>query len=257
MTIHFFKYHGTGNDFIMIDDREQTFPISTKLIESLCNRRFGIGADGLILIQPHEELDFTMVYFNSDGKQSTMCGNGGRCALRFAKELGMIGEHASFMAIDGVHEGKISSDGMIHLKMADTALANESKGAWFIDTGSPHHIQQAPNVQQVPVQEAGRDKRNAYGKDGANINFVTVRDYGLDVRTYERGVEDETLSCGTGVTAAALTAYQLGWIKSEHTEVNTPGGRLKVTFQKDDTGFSNIWLIGSAVFVYKGEVETA
>jgi diaminopimelate epimerase len=223
-TVTFYKYHGTGNDFIMIDDRAFTFPISTKKIAALCHRRFGIGADGLILIQPHDEADFNMVYFNSDGNQSTMCGNGGRCAVRFAKDLGMINGKTTFRAIDGIHDGLIAEDGRVHLKMGDTKLVEESKGAWFIDTGSPHHVQQEPNVQQVPVVEAGRAKRMAYGNEGANVNFVSVKADELEVRTYERGVEDETLSCGTGVTAAALTAHQLGWvdsneIKGQHPEV--------------------------------------
>jgi diaminopimelate epimerase len=256
-TVQFFKYHGTGNDFIMIDDREETFPISRDRIAALCHRHYGIGADGLILIQPDQTVDFKMVYFNSDGRQSTMCGNGGRCAMRFAQELAMIDSEATFRAIDGLHEGLISDDGLIHLKMGDTPLAKESKGAWFMDTGSPHHVQQEPNVQQVPVAEAGRAKRLAYGKDGANVNFVSVKGDQLDVRTYERGVEDETLSCGTGVTAAALTAHQLGWVKNRNVRVNTPGGELEVRFQQHRDGFSDVWLIGPAAFVFKGEIELA
>ncbi len=241
----------------MIDDRSISFPISTEKIAALCNRRFGIGADGLILIQPDNDADFKMVYFNSDGNQSSMCGNGGRCAVRFAKDLGMIDGKTTFRAIDGMHDGSIAEDGQVHLKMGNTKLAEESKGAWFIDTGSPHHVQQEPNVQQVPVAEAGKAKRLAYGEEGANVNFVSVKQDCLDVRTYERGVEDETLSCGTGVTAAALTAYQLGWITTDKAKVTTPGGNLEVHFQQHENGFSDVWLIGPATFVYKGEIDLA
>lgn len=252
----FYKYHGTGNDFILIDDRAVSFPINTQHIAFLCHRRFGIGADGLILIQPSAEGDFKMVYFNSDGNQSTMCGNGGRCAIKFAHDRGMISDKCTFLAIDGMHEGYIEADGTVHLKMIDTADAVPSKGAWYMNTGSPHHVAQVDDIETVPVQDAGRTLRKSYGDEGCNINFVEVGESGLVVRTYERGVEDETLSCGTGVTASALTAYQLGWVKAKEIPVRTPGGELRVQFEHSLKGFENVWLIGPAVYVFTGEFST-
>ena len=251
----FYKYHGTGNDFIMVDDRAVSFEVTTERVAALCHRRFGIGADGLILIQPSSEGDFKMVYFNSDANQSTMCGNGGRCAIKFAQHIGMIENHCTFMAIDGLHEGFIADDGIIHLRMIDVADAVPSNGAWFMDTGSPHHVAKVEHVENVPVFEAGRKLRKSYGDEGSNINFVEVDNGSLNVRTYERGVEDETLSCGTGVTASALTAYQLGWVKSNEVAVKTPGGNLRVQFNHTPKGFENVWLIGPAVFVFQGEIE--
>jgi diaminopimelate epimerase len=251
----FFKYHGTGNDFIMVDDRAVSFPVTLERIAHLCHRRFGIGADGLILIQPSAEGDFTMVYFNSDGNQSTMCGNGGRCAIKFAHDIGLIADKCSFMAIDGLHEGFIEANGTVHLRMIDTTEAVPSKGAWFINTGSPHHVTQVNEVENVAVDGDGRTLRESYGQHGSNINFVEVTDAGLHVRTYERGVEAETLSCGTGVTASALTAYQLGWVKNTEVAVKTPGGSLRVHFNHTQKGFENVWLIGPAVFVFTGEID--
>lgn len=254
MTSTFYKYHGTGNDFIMIDDRSKTFPVSQDYIARLCHRRFGIGADGLILLQHADNVDFRMVYFNADGNESSMCGNGGRCTVKFARDIGLIGNRCSFVAIDGLHEGIITDDGQVHLRMGDTQAASNSHEAWFMDTGSPHHVQRVDDVDVVPVNEQGRKMRNAYGREGSNVNFVEVEVSSLKVRTYERGVEDETLSCGTGVTASALTAYQLGWLKSTAIPVKTPGGNLEVRFEPNGNGFSNVWLIGPAVYVYHGEI---
>jgi len=254
MTSTFYKYHGTGNDFIMIDDRSKTFPVSQDYIARLCHRRFGIGADGLILLQSADNVDFRMVYFNADGNQSTMCGNGGRCTIKFARDIGLITNKCAFIAIDGLHEGFIDDNGMVHLKMTDVKKAVPSKSAWFIDTGSPHHVQRVEQVAVLPVQEEGKTIRNAYGAAGSNVNFVEVEKDALYVRTYERGVEDETLSCGTGVTASALTAYQLGWLKQNIIPVKTPGGNLEVRFESNGSGFENVWLIGPAVYVYHGQI---
>ena len=254
MTSTFYKYHGTGNDFIMIDDRSKTFPVFQEYISRLCHRSFGIGADGLILLQHADDVDFRMVYFNADGNESTMCGNGGRCTIKFARDIGLIGNRCSFIAIDGRHEGFINDDGLVHLKMGDSQSARSSHDAWFMDTGSPHHVERVEAVDAVAVFEKGRSTRNAYGQAGSNVNFVEVEETGLKVRTYERGVEDETLSCGTGVTASALTAYQLGWLNKTAIPVKTPGGNLEVRFEPTPNGFSNVWLIGPAVYVYHGEI---
>jgi diaminopimelate epimerase len=196
-----------------------------------------------------------MVYFNSDGNQSTMCGNGGRCSIRFAHDLGMITQKTPFRAIDGLHEGAIAEDGRIHLKMIDTELAIDKEDGYFINTGSPHHIAQVNAVKNVNVFKEGKEIRWAYGEEGTNVNFVEVEENGLHMRTYERGVEDETLSCGTGVTAAALTAFQKGWITTTHIPVRTKGGNLEVRFAETETGFKNVWLIGPTAFVFKGEIE--
>ncbi len=252
----FSKYQGTGNDFVMIDNRENNFNKNPEYIAKLCDRRFGIGADGLILVQnAAAEANFTMVYFNADGHESTMCGNGGRCAILFAHNIGLIKSRCTFMAIDGLHEGYIDQNGLVHLKMSDAAQAKAANGAWFIDTGSPHHVQKVAELSRVAVQQEGRDIRNTYGKAGSNVNFVEVAENTLHVRTYERGVEAETLSCGTGVTAAALTAYQQGWLSVNKIPVATPGGNLEVRFKQTENGFSDIWLSGPATHVFNGELE--
>ncbi len=255
MTFTFYKYHGTGNDFVLIDDREERFPISTKTIESLCHRRFGIGADGLILLQNASGADFKMVYFNADGNQSTMCGNGGRCIVKFAHNLGLIQNRASFFAIDGIHEATVLADEIISLKMSDTGKAYDSHAALFLNTGSPHHVAKVAAVADVDVFAEGRKKRNEYGPEGANVNFVEVLNDEIFVRTYERGVENETFSCGTGVTAAALVAHQMGWVNAEKIPIRTPGGRLEVSFTPAKNGYENVWLTGPATFVFKGEID--
>jgi diaminopimelate epimerase len=255
MNFTFNKYHGTGNDFVLIDNRDEQFSASTEQIANICHRRFGIGADGLILLQNSTEADFKMVYFNSDGNQSTMCGNGGRCIAKFAHDLGIINQEASFMAIDGRHEAKITTQGIVSLKMGDTEKARQSHGAWFLDTGSPHHIAPVDEVAKTNVVKTGRELRNTYGAEGANVNFVEVNQAELHVRTYERGVEDETYSCGTGVTAAALVAHQLGWIAGKSVAIHTLGGDLKVSFSPSANGYQNVWLTGPATFVFKGELS--
>lgn len=253
MPLPFFKYQGTGNDFIMIDNRDNiVFKNDTKLIKQLCDRKFGIGADGLILLENHPELDFTMIYYNADGT-SSMCGNGGRCVVAFANQLGIIKSKAHFEAIDGPHEAHIK-DGQVHLKMNDVDTVIEKDNFIFINTGSPHHIELRGELNTIDVKtEGGRIRYSSlYGQSGSNVNFVSPQDNTFNVRTYERGVEDETLSCGTGVTAVALAMHNLGKTDQNTVQINTMGGRLNVSFKKTDLGYTDIYLIGAAKFVFTG-----
>lgn len=254
MELPFYKYQGTGNDFILIDNRLLQFPKNnTKLVARLCDRKFGIGADGLILLEEHPTADFKMVYYNADGNISSMCGNGGRCITHFANFLGMMDGAATFEAIDGLHETKIEN-GLVHLKMNAVAEIQKEKEFVFLDTGSPHHVQLVENLKTFDVFTNGRNIRNNhYGKAGANVNFVEeLSENKFAVRTYERGVEDETLSCGTGVTAVALAMHAIGKATSEKVTLQQPGGVLQITFSKTQAGYENIFLIGPATQVFKG-----
>ncbi len=254
----FYKYQGTGNDFVLIDNRHNIFDKNnTKLIAQLCDRRFGIGADGLILLESHPEVDFKMVYFNADGNQSSMCGNGGRCISAFAKFLGMIQFEATFEAIDGLHHSIIDRD-LVKLQMQDVNHIEAFEDHVLLDTGSPHFVQLRQQLDKLDVKKEGariRYNKN-YFEDGINVNFVDkIGDDNYAVRTYERGVEDETLSCGTGVTAVALAMHYMGEAKENHIELKTEGGNLQVTFVKEGGIYKNIWLTGPAKMVYKGEFE--
>lgn len=260
MKLNFYKYQGTGNDFVMIDNRRHVISKnSTNLIKRLCDRKFGIGADGLILLEAPEVSgeDFKMVYFNADGRESSMCGNGGRCIVAFARFLGIIEDKASFTAIDGHHDAVISED-EVGLKMADVSDVSETELAVFLNTGSPHHIVFTEDLDELDIKTLGSRIRYSdlySGRGGTNVNFVQARgDLGFKVRTYERGVEDETLSCGTGVTAVALAAYVTGRSLDQTIHLQTPGGELSVSFEKADKGFKNIWLHGPAKQVFKGEI---
>lgn len=255
---HFYKYQGTGNDFVMIDNRRLGFSKNdTKLIAHLCDRKFGIGADGLILLENHPSLDFKMVYFNADGQESTMCGNGGRCLVRFAEFLDIIKNSATFEAIDGLHHAQVIDETFISLQMSDVSDLRKEQGYVFANTGSPHHVQLTENLAALDVFKEGKLLRNdVYGSEGANINFVEIKnDHTFKVRTYERGVEDETLSCGTGVTAVALAMYSTCKTTSQEVTLETPGGDLKVSFEPQDNGYKNIWLTGPALQVFKGTIE--
>jgi diaminopimelate epimerase len=253
--IEFYKYQGTGNDFVMIDDRSEFFDLRAhELIARLCHRKFGIGADGLILIRNHSEADFEMIYYNSDGHRTTLCGNGSRCAVQFANQLGIVSGACTFMTVEGILDGKIENN-EIHIKMPDVKEAEIYPDHYFLNTGSPHHICHVRHVQNYDVFHEGRKIRNGapYFKKGTNVNFVeAISKSEIFVRTYERGVEDETLSCGTGVVAAALVQGLEG--ASSPVKVITLGGNLQISFEKDENrGFRNIYLIGPAVYVYKGE----
>ena len=254
--ISFFKYQGTGNDFVMVDDRLAHWDLGNLgLIRALCDRKFGIGADGLILIRSHADYDFEMIYFNADGSQS-FCGNGARCAVAFAHFLGIISLHTQFLAIDGPHEARIAR-GEVSLKMAKVSHISESLGDAFVHTGSPHHVRWVEDLEDYPVLEQGQLLRHdpCYAPGGSNVNFVEkISDNEIFVRTFERGVENETLSCGTGVTAAALVCGALTQQKS--IQIRTLGGNLRVTFEGNaEEGFDNIWLIGPAQQVYAGQIQ--
>ena len=254
--IQFSKYQGTGNDFVLIDNRSNHFPKDNQsLVARLCDRKFGIGADGLILIEHHDTQDFSMVYYNADGAESTMCGNGGRCLVAFAQQLNMINHSGSFMAVDGVHHAVIEDD-QVKLQMKDVSDVQVVNGAYFLDTGSPHHVAIVDAVLDLNVPEVGASIRyGQYGTQGANVNFVTPnQDGSFFVRTYERGVEDETLSCGTGVTAVAIAMHYAQ--KTEHTaiDVQTPGGSLQVSFEPSAQGYEKIFLTGGAVHVFDGSI---
>jgi diaminopimelate epimerase len=259
MKIEFYKYQGTGNDFVILDNRDNKYnTLSEKQIKHICDRRFGIGADGLMLLTTKQGFDFEMIYFNADGNQSSMCGNGGRCLVKFAYNMGIHKSTYHFIAIDGEHFADIGIDHAIRLQMQNVTKVEEHSTYAILNTGSPHFIKFATNVKDIDVVETGREIRysNAFKEQGINVNFVeSVDEDSIFVRTYERGVEDETMSCGTGVTAAALVSAhnEKGF---NRVEVQTPGGHLSVEFEKnDDNNFENIWLCGPAEFVYKGEIE--
>lgn len=253
----FHKYQGAGNDFIMIDDRKKEFPIEQKTIEHLCDRRFGIGADGLILLQEESDDKFKMIYFNSDGNESTMCGNGGRCFVQFLKDLDLIQNSTNFSAIDGEHYAEVGEN-FIKLQMRDVDFIKKGNDFFFLNTGSPHHIIFTDDANSINVKEKGAEIRySELYPEGTNVNFVQkLTPNRLFVRTYERGVEDETYSCGTGVTAAALAyAFSSDDLNSNEVYIKTLGGNLIVNFEKDDNGFKSIFLTGPADFVYKGKIK--
>ena len=239
----------------MIDDRERSFDESRlDLIKLWCDRNFGVGADGVILIRDHLQFDFEMLYFNPDGSQS-LCGNGSRCAVKFANTLGLVDSDCKFLAVDGPHYARMEA-GLIFIKMLDVESLSNLEHDYFVDTGSPHHVRMVSQVSSIDVIQEGRNIRNSqkYQPNGANVNFVEPMDRGVFVRTYERGVEDETLSCGTGVTAAALVMESKGFVSP--VKISTKGGELEVSFEKQPDGsFTEVYLSGPAIKVYEGVLD--
>lgn len=263
MKIDFYKYHGAGNDFIIIDNRPFAWVPDPETVALLCNRHFGIGADGLMLLSEKMEFDFGMTYFNADGRESTMCGNGGRCIAAFAHTLGITGDSMRFHAIDGEHhavflpkEGN-TNEHQIQLRMVNPSRVTNYSDGFLVDTGSPHWVIIVPNVSEIRVSELGRKLRNdpRFLPDGVNVDFVEILNDCLRVRTYERGVEDETLSCGTGVTAASLVAATLDPENPGRYRIITQGGELNVRFTRTGSRFCDVWLEGPAAFVFKGEID--
>jgi diaminopimelate epimerase len=248
MNFTFYKYQGTGNDFIMIDNRTNSFPKNNKsIIAKLCDRHFGIGADGLILIENNNEVDFEMVYFNADGSQ-TFCGNGARCAVAFANQLQIISAEANFKAVDGHHFAKINKD-VVSLNMSDVTNIEIKDTGVFLNTGTQHHVELVDNLDNYPVYKNGKAIRNSYKTPGSNVNFVQpINKDTFRVRTYEKGVEDETLACGTGVTAVAIAMHYTN--KTKETTINLPveGGKLAVNFKANNNHYTNVVLTGKSLF---------
>ncbi len=256
--MEFFKYEGTGNDFVIVDNRTLHFDKnSTEYIAKLCHRRFGIGADGLILLENDLQYDFKMIYYNSDGNESSMCGNGGRCIVAFAHKLGIIENDTSFMAIDGLHHATIELNGLVSLQMKDVQKIESAEKYTFLNTGSPHHVAMVSNLKEIDVKTEGAKIRysDLYKQEGSNINFVNQIGHNeFSIRTYERGVEDETLSCGTGATAVAIAMYNTGNTTSKDVIIHVEGGTLEVKFENNNNKFQNVFLKGAATFVFKGTI---
>ena len=257
MNITFYKYQGTGNDFVMIDNRTKTFPKNNvAIIKKLCNRYFGIGADGFILLENDDTTDFKMVYYNADGNESTMCGNGGRCIVAFAHKLGVFKTKTTFMAIDGLHHATINN-GIVSLQMIDVATVKIKSEYAFANTGSPHHVQLVEDIKNFDVVSTGRKIRNeVYGNEGSNVNFAEqINSDTFRVRTYERGVEDETLACGTGVTAVAIAMHKTKKTTSNAIKLLVEGGSLNVSFDIENDVYKNVYLTGPAEFVFTGTIS--
>lgn len=257
MRIQFYKYQGTGNDFIIADNRDGKIKLSQQQVAFLCHRRFGIGADGLMLLEPEAGYDFKMVYYNSDGNESTMCGNGGRCITAFAKLKGVINNEATFVAIDGPHHATIDKQCIVHLAMQDVHHIAAKDDHAILNTGSPHYVTWVDDAEHTDVFTNGRNIRNgeSFQPKGINVNFVQILNNSIKVRTYERGVEDETLSCGTGVTASAIATTKQATGKFD-IAIHTPGGELKVAFNKSTAdSATDVVLTGPATLVFAGEIE--
>ncbi|RLD64641.1 MAG: diaminopimelate epimerase [Bacteroidetes bacterium] len=259
MNIDFCKYQGTGNDFILIDNRSNIFAnISSAQINLLCDRRFGIGADGLILLNSHSNYDFEMHYFNSDGKEASMCGNGGRCIVSFAKKIGIINNSTKFIAVDGTHQAEVDEFENVKLKMQNVNKIEFGKNYYYLDTGSPHYVCFVKNIENFDVYKKGFKIRHnkRFREKGTNVDFVEIMENSIFVRTYERGVENETLSCGTGVIASAISFSLLSKLNNNEYFITTKGGDLKVFLNKNkNRTFDNIWIEGPAKLVFTGNIK--
>lgn len=257
MKCNFYKYQGAGNDFVMIDNREWSFPKNNnQMVKKLCDRRFGIGGDGLILLEPSEKYDFKMVYFNADGNEGSMCGNGGRCIVRFAEQLGVIDKTTTFEATDGLHYATLNKESVC-LKMTDVDEVTTNESFSFLNTGSPHHVEFHNDIKSINVKEVGSKIRYGapYFEEGTNVNFAKQIDSKtFEVRTYERGVEDETLACGTGATAVAIAAYEAKKTTDNNLVINVLGGSLHISFVKKEHRYTEVFLSGIAKFVFKGTI---
>lgn len=254
----FYKYQGTGNDFVIIDNRTDVFDKHNRaLISHLCNRRTGVGADGLILLESDFDYDFRMVYFNADGNESTMCGNGGRCIVAFANFLGIIKKHTEFIAIDGLHLAQIDAD-FVELKMQDVSAISSNDSYHILDTGSPHYVALRPGLDAIDMNLEGSKIRHTppFDASGINVNFAEkINENTFSIRTYERGVEGETLSCGTGATAVAIAMHHSKQTQSKSIALETQGGVLQVRFEPLSSSYSDVWLCGPTKQVFKGDLE--
>jgi len=259
MSLQFYKYQGAGNDFMLIDNRSGNFKNADhNAVSLLCDRRFGVGGDGLMLLQDHPDYDFEMVYYNADGNLGSMCGNGGRCIVAFARHLGIIDTETNFLAVDGPHYARITAEGnWIELQMIDVQDISTDENAFVLNTGSPHYVIEASDLEQMDVYQQGKAIRNnpTYKEKGINVNFIENKGDHLFVRTFERGVEDETYACGTGVTAVALSmAYKAKQAGHITTDIKVLGGKLSVNFNYDGQTFTNVFLCGPAEKVFEGEI---
>lgn len=258
MNIHFHKFQGNGNDFILLDNRNNNIHITNAQVQKLCNRRFGIGADGLMIVNASANYDFEMIYYNSDGNISSMCGNGGRCIVAFCKLIGLVGDEMIFEAWDGLHKASIKSEIKsgklwdVNLQLVDVVEVEKNEDYYFLNTGSPHYVEFVDNTAEIDVVTEGKKTRESelFAPEGTNVNFVEVSKDRIFVRTYERGVEGETLSCGTGVTAAAIAAFMQTGRKD--IPIHTTGGDFTVGFDYDGDKFTNVWLRGPAELVFEG-----
>ncbi len=255
MQLQFYKYQGTGNDFIILDGIKEDIVLTNEQVALLCDRKFGIGADGLMILAPSAHTDFKMVYYNSDGNQSTMCGNGGRCIVKFAKHNGYVESSTNFEAIDGEHKAKILENGIVELEMIDVESIECNDPIYILNTGSPHYVKFADG-EETDILEFGRSIRygDRFKADGINVNLVQEEAEGISIKTYERGVEDETLSCGTGVTAAAICSILRSDKNGEQqVAIKAAGGNLYVNLNRTGKeSFSNVWLCGPAEKVFEG-----
>lgn len=251
----FHKYQGAGNDFIMVDNyTNQNVELTTEEIATICHRRFGVGGDGLIIIEKSAINDFKMTYFNSDGKEGSMCGNGGRCAVQFAFDLGIIENQTIFEATDGLHDAIVEGNNIISLKMIDVNEIKETEYGLFMNTGSPHVMIQKKSIDEIDVYTEGKKIRNSpvFSPGGTNVNYFEVQNNSILIRTFERGVENETMACGTGSIATAIAAYHLGLIRHNNgIHIKAKGGDLFISFDKKDP-YQNIWLKGPAIKVFDG-----
>lgn len=258
MKIQFSKYQGAGNDFVLIDNRNGFFDRKNEnLVKKLCDRRFGIGGDGLMLLQRAENYDFEMVYYNADGAEGTMCGNGGRCIVAFARDLKIISQKTDFLAVDGPHSADLETD-QVNLGMSEVHHVSKDGDAFVLNTGSPHYVAKVDDLENLDVYKEGYAIRNndTYKEKGINVNFIQPEKNGYFVRTFERGVEDETFACGTGATAAAMAmAIEQGLSGEITIPIRVLGGQLAISFHRQGNSFTNVYLKGSAQLVFTGEIE--
>jgi diaminopimelate epimerase len=260
MDVEFYKFHGAGNDFIMIDARKlDSGYFNSERVRLMCDRHFGIGADGLILLSGSNSEGYRMIYFNSDGKEGTMCGNGGRCFAAFAGMLGLMDNKLEFSGIDGFHLAVKETDQTFRLRMMNVTEVSRLTDGYLVETGSRHLVIFRDNIDSIDVFREGREIRyqQRFGTAGTNVNFVEERsDHSLRIRTYERGVENETLACGTGSVAAAISAYMRGITDKTSYDIQAPGGNLKVSFKPSENArFEEVWLQGPAEFVFQGKIN--
>jgi len=265
--LHFAKYEGAGNDFVIVDAMESPLDLSIEQVQRICDRRFGVGADGLIFIRMSENADYDMVYHNADGEVGSMCGNGARCAFSFARLKGYVGDTARFMAYDGVHTARLLEGGWVEVSMSDVSMSDistgdiaalsEGSGDCVLDTGSPHYVRFVTDVEDIDIVEEGRKIRysETFKEEGINVNLVEVHEDYIRLKTYERGVEDRTLACGTGAAAVALAYADKQGLLEGPVVLKADGGDLSVNFKRTNSGFKNIVLQGPVREVFTGTIS--